>query len=45
MVEDFSDDGWEQLRVTFQQTDPKLTIVEPTPDPDPEEPAEEDPNE
>ena len=26
VVEDFSDDGWEQLRVTFQQTDPKLTI-------------------
>lgn len=45
VVEDFSDDGWEQLRVTFQQTDPKLTIVEPTPDPEPEEPAEEEPNE
>lgn len=49
VVEDFSDDGWEQLRVTFQQTDPKLTIKEPDlesePDPDPEENAEEEPNE
>ena len=26
VVEDFSDDGWEQLRVTFQQTPPKLNI-------------------
>lgn len=29
VVEDFSDDGWELLRVTFQQTEPKLAIVEP----------------
>ena len=29
VIEDFSDAGWECLRVTFQQTDPKLTIVEP----------------
>lgn len=29
VVEDFSDDGWELLRVTFQQTEPKLVIVEP----------------
>lgn len=28
VVEDFSDDGWEQLRVTFQQTDPQLTLAE-----------------
>lgn len=39
VVEDFSDDGWELLRVTFQQTEPKLAIVEP------EEPTEEDNNE
>lgn len=39
VVEDFSDDGWELLRVTFQQTEPKLNIVEP------EEPTEEDNNE
>ena len=32
VVEDFSDDGWEQLRVTFQQTDPKLKIREPAPE-------------
>ena len=38
--EDFSDDGWELLRVTFQQTEPKLAIVETTP-----ETAEEEPNE
>ena len=30
VVEDFSDDGWELLRVTFQQTEPKLAIVETT---------------
>ena len=29
VIEDFSDAGWECLRVTFQQTDPKLTIVDP----------------
>ena len=29
VVEDFSDDGWELLRVTFQQTEPNLAIVEP----------------
>jgi hypothetical protein len=40
VVEDFSDDGWELLRVTFQQTEPKLAIVETTP-----ETAEEEPNE
>ena len=34
VIEDFSDAGWECLRVTFQQTDPKLTIVEPTLDED-----------
>ena len=28
VIEDFSDAGWECLRVTFQQTDPKLTIVD-----------------
>lgn len=39
VVEDFSDDGWELLRVTFQQTETKLNIVEP------EEPTEEEPNE
>lgn len=27
VVEDYSDDGWEQLRVTFQQTDPNLNIA------------------
>ena len=27
VVEDFSDDGWEQLRVTLQQTDPELTVL------------------
>lgn len=27
VVEDFSDCGWEQLRVTFQQTVPKLNII------------------
>lgn len=32
VVEDFSDDGWELLRVTFQQTEPKLAIVETTPE-------------
>lgn len=31
VIEDFSDAGWECLRVTFQQTDPKLTIIEDTP--------------
>lgn len=36
VIEDFSDAGWECLRVTFQQTDPKLNIIEPEPDPDPE---------
>lgn len=30
VIEDFSDAGWECLRVTFQQTDPKLTIIEDT---------------
>ena len=27
VVEDFSDVGWEQLRVTFQQVKPKLNII------------------
>lgn len=40
VVEDFSDDGWELLRVTFQQTDPKLAIVETTPETTEEEPNE-----
>lgn len=40
VVEDFSDDGWELLRVTFQQTEPKLAIVEPTPETTEEEPNE-----
>ena len=31
VVEDFSDDGWEQLRVVFQQTPPKLNIQQPDP--------------
>ena len=40
VVEDFSDDGWELLRVTFQQTEPKLAIVETTPETTEEEPNE-----
>lgn len=35
VVEDFSDDGWELLRVTMQQTPPKLSIVDPEAEKDP----------
>lgn len=34
VLEDFSDVGWECLRVTLQQTAPKITIKEPDPIPD-----------
>lgn len=40
VVEDFSDNGWELLRVTFQQTESKLAIVETTPETTEEEPNE-----